>query len=221
MWEGRFWLLYYFSLSAKAVTGLGTDCLVICHHPNWIHEGNCLLELSPLYDVRGQPTCQDRMLAVNDSANHWYARSCTCHRAVKIAPTWRLNICSRKTHRFEPCEYLYLCIMSITGGQINTTRHNYLYRYFQDTVPWFQFLTKLSDTCAINNTDWPHVLSYERSKFICARLLSRCRQRACGGRWKIWVETWLFSWSSRHDGMLIWVHIFEICPHVACGGMVS
>ena len=30
-----------------------------------------------------------------------------------------------------------------------------------------------------------------------------CRQRACGGRWKIWVETWLLSRSSRHHSILI------------------
>ena len=29
---------------------------------------------------------------------------------------------------------------------------------------------------------------------------------------KIWVETWLFSWSSRHHGVLIWVHIFKMWP---------
>ena len=109
----------------------------------------------------------------------------------------------KKTHRFEPFEYLYLHIMSITGGQTNTTRHSFLYKYFWDRVPWFQFLTKLSESHAINDTDWPHVLAYERSKFLCARLLSCCRKRACGGRWKIWVETWLFSWSWRCALMLL------------------
>ena len=65
----------------------------------------------------------------------------------------------KKIHRFEPFEYLYLRIMSITGGQTNTMRHNYLYRYFQDTVPRFQFLTKLSEACAFSDTDRPHVLA--------------------------------------------------------------
>ena len=88
----------------------------------------------------------------------------------------------KKKHRFEPFEYLYLRIMSITGGQTNTMRHNYLYRYFQDTVPRFQFLTKLSEACAFSDTDRPHVLAYERSKFLRACLLSCCRQRACGGQ---------------------------------------
>ena len=40
-------------------------------------------------------------------------------------------------------------------------RHDYLYRYFRDTVPGFQFLTKLSEARAINDTDRPHVLAYE------------------------------------------------------------
>ena len=55
--------------------------------------------------------------------------------------------------------------MSVTGGQTNT-RHNYLYRYFWDTVPRFQFLTNLSEACAINNTDRPHVHAYKRSKSL-------------------------------------------------------
>ena len=67
---------------------------------------------------------------------------------------------------FEPFEYLYLHIMSVTGGQTTTMRHKYLYRYFQDIVPWFQFLTKLSEACAINDTDRPHVLAYEQIKFL-------------------------------------------------------
>ena len=117
--------------------------------------------------------------------------------------------------------YLYLRIMSITGGQTNTVRHNYLYRYFRDTVPRFQFLTKLSEACAINDADRPHVLAYVRSKFLRAHLLSCCRQRACGGRWKMWVKMWLLSWSSRHHGMLNLVHIFKKCPNVASSGIVS
>ena len=65
----------------------------------------------------------------------------------------------KKTHRFEPFEYLYLSIMSITGGQTNTTRHNYLYRSCRDTIPRFQFLSKLSEVRAINDTDRPRVES--------------------------------------------------------------
>ena len=65
--------------------------------------------------------------------------------------------------------------MAITGVQTNTTRHNYLYRYFWDTVSQFQFLTKLSEARAISDTDWPHVLAYERSLLYCYR------QRAYGG----------------------------------------
>lgn len=36
----------------------------------------------------------------------------------------------------------------------------------RDTVPPFLFLTKLSEARAINETDQPHVLAYERSKFL-------------------------------------------------------
>ena len=46
---------------------------------------------------------------------------------------------------------------------------------YLDSTYW-----QLSEACAINNTDQSHVLVCERSKFLCARLLSCCRQRACG-----------------------------------------
>ena len=51
-----------------------------------------------------------------------------------------------------------------------------MYRYFWDTVPRFQYLTNLSEACAVNDTDRPHVLAYEQSTFLCAAS-SCCRQR--------------------------------------------
>ena len=92
-------------------------------------------------------------------------------RAVKIAPKWRLNIQSKKTYRFKTFKCIYIC----------ATRHSYLYRYIRDTSPRFWFFAKLSEARAINDTDQPRVLVYERSKFLRARLLSCCRQGACGG----------------------------------------
>ena len=104
-----------------------------------------------------------------------------------------------ETHRFESSEYLYLHIMSITEGQTNTTIHNYLYRYFRDVVPRFQFLTELSAARGIGDTDRPHVLAYERNKFLHARLLSCCR-KSLWRTLKKQVVTWLFSWRPRHHG---------------------
>ena len=98
-------------------------------------------------------------------------------RAVIIAPKWHSNICStKKTHRFEPFKYLYLRIMSITGGQTNTMRHNYLYRYFRDTVPQFQNALKPVPSMILIG----HVLAYERSKFLHARLLLCCKELVTG-----------------------------------------
>ena len=81
-------------------------------------------------------TCS-RAQPILEFCQHWTVKQKDFlgYRSVKIAPEWRSNIHSKKTHRFEPFEYLCLRIMFITGGQTKTTRHNYLYRYFQDTVP--------------------------------------------------------------------------------------
>ena len=148
-----------------------------------------------------------------------------CSRAVKIAPKWCMNICS-KTHRFEPFEYLYLRIMcphimvdKLIQGDITTCIR--IFGIWYGSNSWQNSLKPSTMPTGLMSLHMNEARSSILILTLHARLLSCCKWRACGGRWKIWVETWLFSQSSRHHSMLIWVHIFEMCPHVASGGMVS
>ena len=110
--------------------------------------------------------------------------------------------------------------MLITGVQTNTTRHNYLYKYFQNTEPRFQFLTELSKARVMYGTDQPMSSHMNKASFFMQASCHAADKELVAGSEKC---------ESRR-GCLVGVPdimacscgcTFEMCPHVASGRMIS